>query len=272
VTGTLPTIAAPGYELIELLRRGNHLDVLDAWSPERGCRVVVKALRPDRLGDAMARRRLHEEGRLLLELTHPHIVRGYEVHDDFIVLETLKGETLGHMIEAGEGLTTGDVAHLGLHLASAVRYLHAHDRLHLDLKPSNVIAEAGRAKLLDLSVSRRPGLAPAGVGTTYYMAPEQARGGILTAAADVWGLGVVLFEAVTGRQAFDDEDDDGTGEVDYADVPQLHERAPRVKGPFAELLEACLQPDPADRPPLAEATAALEGLAGLPPHERRLSR
>jgi serine/threonine protein kinase len=260
------SLQLPGYDLLELLREGNHLEVYDAWSHERGTRVIVKALRRGLPDAEEAEQRLLEEGRLLRDLTHPHIVRGYEVHEEpwpFIVIETLDGETLGHMVEVSETeLSVEEVAHLGLHLASAIRYLHRHGYLHLDLKPSNIIAEAGKARLLDLSVARPPGPAHGGIGTDLYMAPEQARGGDLTAAADVWGLGVVLFEAATLEPAFDTDDPD--------DFPQLHERAPLVSdvvpemAPLDALVAACLEPAAAARPTVEEVIAQLEVLAGLP--------
>jgi serine/threonine protein kinase len=158
-------VNAPGYRTIELLRRGRDLDVYDVWSEERACRCVIKAVRPDRLHRDGAGSRLLDEGRLLCRLTHPHIVRGYEVCEEpfpMVVLETLAGETLGHMIDRGAALSVPELAQLGLHLCSAIRYLHGHGVLHLDLKPSNVIAECGRAKLIDLSVARPPGSRRAG--------------------------------------------------------------------------------------------------------------
>jgi serine/threonine protein kinase len=279
---------APGYRVIEHLRRGRNLDVYDVWSEERGCRCVVKSLRPDRLGREGPTRRLLEEGRLLRDLTHPHIVRAYEVREQplpFFVMETLSGETLGHMIEVREAELSGsEVAQLGLHLASAIRYLHAHDLLHLDLKPSNVIAECGRAKLIDLSVARPPGPAHGGIGTLYYMPPEQVRGGELGPAADVWGIGAVLFEAATGEPAFDDPDADDLDDSDdlpteeryvESDYPQLAATARRadelrpLPRALADLIAACLEPDPARRPGVGELLGALEPLAGLPESERR---
>jgi eukaryotic-like serine/threonine-protein kinase len=291
---------APGYEAIEHLRRGRNLDVYDVWSEERACRCVVKSLRPDRLGREGPTRRLLEEGRLLCGLTHPHIVRAYEVRErpvPLFVMETLAGETLGHMIEVREAeLSAAEVAHLGLHLASAIRYLHAHGWLHLDLKPSNVIAESGRAKLIDLSVARPPGPAHGGIGTLYYMAPEQVRGGELGPAADVWGIGAVLFEAATGEPAFDDPhaddpDESGsdepyeesgasgdlpTGErFDESDYPELTTMAPRadelrpLPDDLADLIAACLAPQAARRPSVPALLRALEPIAKLPPGERR---
>jgi eukaryotic-like serine/threonine-protein kinase len=265
-------VKAPGYETIELLRRGRDLDVYDAWSEERACRVVIKCVRPDR---PSAGQRLLEEGRLLRKLTHPHIVRAYEVIEEpvpMVVMETLAGETLGHMIDREAELSAGELAQLGLHLASAVRYLHRHGVLHLDLKPSNVIAECGRAKLIDLSVARPLGQAHAGIGTHYYLSPEQARGGELGPAADVWGIGVVLFEAATGEPAFDDPDapdDESVSEtLDESDYPQLAAPARRIDelrplpAELVELVAACLAPEPERRPSVDELMRALEPLGG----------
>ena len=280
---------APGYEVIAHLSRGRRLDVYDAWDGERGCRCVVKALRPERLDDARARRALLEEGRLLCRLAHPHLVRGYEVltaPEPLVVMETLGGQTLGHMIEAGGPLGVEDAAQLGLQLGSAVRYLHANGVLHLDLKPSNVVAEAGRARLIDLSVARPPGPARAGIGTWLYMAPEQATGGSLGPAADVWGIGAALFEAAVGEAPFEDPSGEGT---DYATEssdletytgpwPQL-ERPParidelaEVPAALAEIVATCLRTDPACRPDVVDVMASLEPLTGMPPSEWRSLR
>lgn len=270
---------APGYRTIELLRRGRDLDVYDVWSEERACRCVIKALRPDRLDRDGARRRLLEEGRLLRDLTHPHIVRAYEVAEEpvpMVVMETLTGETVGHMIDREAELSVPELAQLGLHLCSAIRYLHGHGILHLDLKPSNVIAECGKAKLIDLSVARPPGPAHAGIGTHYYLSPEQARGGDLGPAADVWGIGVVLFEAATGEPAFDDPDADGdehedldydeSESLDGGDYPQLTATALRIDElrplprELADLVAACLDPAPEKRPSVGELMRRLERL------------
>jgi serine/threonine protein kinase len=199
------------------------------------------------------------------------------------------------MIEVRDAeLSPVELAHLGLHLGSAIRYLHAHGWLHLDLKPSNVISECGRAKLIDLSVARPPGAAHGGIGTLYYMAPEQVRGGELGPAADVWGIGAVLFEAATGEPAFDDpnadelddtgnlesydsdepygesgdSDDMPTGErFDESDYPQLtpttwHAEALRaLPDELARLIAACLEREPASRPSVDELLGALEPIA-----------
>ncbi|WP_237409383.1 protein kinase [Streptomyces sp. M2CJ-2] len=120
-----------------------------------------------------------------------------------VVLETLTGETLSHLVHRlRRRPSAADVALLGVQLCSAIHYLHGQGLLHLDLKPSNVVVDCGHAKVLDLSIARPPGPAPAGVGTFCYLAPEQARGGPLSAAADVWGIGITLYEAAAGDVPF----------------------------------------------------------------------
>jgi eukaryotic-like serine/threonine-protein kinase len=198
-----------GLEVIAHLARSNVLDVYDAWSDPRGARVAVKALRPDRLRDRAARAALLAEGRLLARLTHPHLVRAYEVHEGarpLVVLETLRGATLAALI-ARRRLSTAETAQLGLQVGAALRYLGGHGLVHLDVKPSNVIADAGVAKLIDLSIARRPGLVTPGLGTWSNLSPEQAHGGFAGPAADVWGLGTVLYEALTGVPPFESDAD-----------------------------------------------------------------
>ena len=267
---------APGFTVIEHLSRTRRLDTFEVWSLERGCSCVAKTLRPDRRDDMRARAALIDEGRLLLALTHPHIVRGYELLTDpelVVVMETLDGETLAHLVDrrAG-GLGADEVAWLGLHLASALGYLHGHGLLHLDVKPSNVVADTGRAKLIDLSLARRPGRWHAGIGTWCNLSPEQARGGTLGPAADVWGLGTVLYEAATGRPPVADpsqaagNDPTSTWDTDdqrAAGFPQLEARIPsaaangRLPAGLAEVIDACLETRPADRPTLDELAASL---------------
>jgi eukaryotic-like serine/threonine-protein kinase len=254
---------APGYEVLGHLHRSRTLDVYDCWSAERECRCVVKALRPDRRRDVGARRRLLAEGRLLERLCHPGIVRGYETlraPEPLVVMETLSGETLAHLVDRRRRpLPARELAFLGLQLAAAIGYLHRQGYLHLDLKPSNIVAEAGRARLIDLSIARRPGRAKPGVGTWCYMAPEQARGGRVGVPADVWGVGVVLWEAACGDAPF------AGGSVEY---PQLVQCAPPLRsrrrrpGGLADAVDGCLEPDPAARPSLVELRAALEPAAG----------
>jgi serine/threonine protein kinase len=242
----------PGNAIIAHLNRGNDLDVWEVWNEHRACRCVAKTLAPGHARGAPAR--LLREGRLLRRFAHPHLVRAYEVHADVpaVVLETLDGATLSWMLRRRR-LPALDLAFLGAQLASAVTYLHAEGWLHLDVKPSNVISEAGHAKLIDLSLARRPGRVPRGLGTAQYLAPEQARGGVAGPPADVFGIGATLWCAATGVRPFED----GAQARRRAERVARHRRLPRA---LAELIDACLEPAPEDRPAVRELLAACEAL------------
>ena len=242
----------PGYEVVAHLKRTLTLDVYDVWSRERHAPCVVKTIRPDHLGDTGTRRRLARESRLLASFTHPHIVRLYEhitQPQPALVLETLPGATLARLLDdmPQRRLAPRELGWLGLHLCSALAYVHARDVVHLDLKPSNIISDRGLAKLIDFSIARSPGRLKPGIGTAQYMAPEQRAGGRVDAATDVWGLGTVLFEAATGERPTE------AG-------PGLGSR--RLPASLKAAIAGALELDPRSRPTLAEIEEALEPLAG----------
>jgi len=262
----------PGVSVLDLLHEGHRINVYDAWSADRGCRVVAKALRPDHLGDLKGARQLRAEGRVLRSLHHPHIVHWYETipgPSPVLILETISGFTLNALLEEHERLPVRDVLHLGLHLTSAVGYLHRQGWLHLDLKPSNVVADAGRAKLIDLSIARRPGKGRAGAGTRGYLAPEQALGHRLGPAADVWGIGGVLYESIVGEPAVPHEDGTSTrtGQrpAHLIAVPARLKTRRRVPTSVSQLIDATLRLDPAQRPTIAECATVLADALGINP-------
>jgi eukaryotic-like serine/threonine-protein kinase len=252
---------APGYRIIAHLRRGSVVDVYDVWSDERHCHCVAKTLRPDHGASTTARRGLIREARLLSRLAHPHLVRAYELIErpsPILILETITGATLEYLIDHRQRrLDLSDVVLLGVHLCSAVHYLHRQGLLHLDLKPGNVVCERGLAKVLDLDIARPPGPGRR-EGTRCYMAPEQVRGDLLSEATDVWGIGTVLFEAATGRLPFD---------FDHGPrYPQLAQRAApirsfrRLPAAVARAVDGALEPAPDRRPTVDELHALLAPL------------
>jgi serine/threonine protein kinase len=257
-------LIVPGYEVIAHLHRSNGFDVYDAWSEERACRCIAKTPKPGLLEAEEIVRGLFREGRLLKKLTHPHIVRAYESirkPHPTLILETLTGATLAYLIDASSPhLALTDIAHLGQQLCSAVYYLHRHNILHLDLKPSNIISERQMAKIVDLSIARPPGRPKGAVGTRSYTSPEQVRGDYLSPATDVWGIGAVLFEAATNELPFNAHDDN---ENCYE---QLERRAEpvrsyrRVPDTFNALVNGCLEPEPTRRPTVGELIDTLSTL------------
>jgi eukaryotic-like serine/threonine-protein kinase len=260
---------APGLWVLAHRQRGKDLEAYDCWSAAHNSRCFVRTLRPDRL-ESPARRRLVREARLLLSFPHPHLIRAYDFlqagadGSPLLLVEAIVGPTLDRRLRDGRRLSLADLAQLGRQLCSAARHLHDHRYLHLDLKPSTIVADGDRVRLIDLSSARRPGRTMRGWGTPYQMSPEQVRGGQLTSATDVWGVGLVLYQAATGHHPFLAP----VGCETYGRVRflQLTTAAPRVRSlrrlPAAvgTILDACLEVRPADRPTLREVDACLTPL------------
>ena len=241
---------APGYVVEELLSRGQALDVYAVFSRRRLCSATAKTIRPDRVEVQRVRDRLLLEGHLLETVAHPHLPRAFETIREpvpVVIVETLMGYNLEEIIDfRPRRLPSADLAHLGQQLASALHHLHAAGYLHLDVRPANVMAHAGKATLIDLSIARPPGLVGRGFGTREYMAPEQARGGSVSAATDVWGLGGTLYAAATGVAPFEARDS-GYDQLERSAVPARRLRR-RLLPELAALIDQCLRPEPADRP------------------------
>jgi serine/threonine protein kinase len=243
----------PGHRVEALLSRGGRVDTYDVTSLERDCRAVVKVVRPDRLGEERVRAALLTEGALLTTLTHPHLVRGYEVVTaprPAVVLETLPGATVSALIDERR-LAVDDTALLGRQLVSVLGYLHRQGWVHLDVKPDNVVVQEGRAVLIDLGLATRPGRIERGMGTDGYAAPEQDAGGTVSAATDAWGLGATLFQCVTRT------------------APGREPDLARVPARLRPLVADCLQPEPGRRPTLDELRDRLEEVLAEP--SRRFS-
>ena len=208
-------------------------------------RAWPRPLRPDRRDDAAARDALIAEGRAARSSSHPHIVRGYELHHRaaaVVVMETLDGETVAHLVERTPGGLRRPTRWRGSGSTSPRRcsYLHGRGLLHLDVKPANVIADGGRAKLIDLSLARPPGRYEPGWarGATSRRSRRAARSS--APAADVWGArhGALRGGHRRGRGG----------------LPAVRPRA--GPGAAGQAIDACLAPDPAHRPDLSDLCAA----------------
>lgn len=235
----------PGYRVVSLLAHGARVDTYDVLDLERDCRAVAKVARPDRAHEARIREALATEGRLLTTLSHPHLVRGYGALDDGVVMETVPGATLAALLDDGP-LGVLDTALLARQLVSVLGYLHRRGWLHLDVKPENLVVQEGRVVLIDLGLATPPGLVERGMGTVGYAAPEQDGGHRVGPAADVWGLGATLHEALVGS------------------APGRSPSLGLLPAPLRPLVRDCLAPDPAERPTTEEVAARLDALLDPP--------
>jgi eukaryotic-like serine/threonine-protein kinase len=267
---------APGYTVVGHLRRGRRLDVYDVWSEDLGARCVAKTLRPDEVDDGGARRALRRESRLLQRLAHPHLVRSFgrtrtiAQGAPVLLLETLTGHTVGYLIDEHGSIPPADVAILGIQLGSVLGFIHRHGWLHLDVKPSNVVATGGRAVLIDLSLASHTGRA-SGAGTFDYLSPEQAGSKPLSEAADVWGLGATLYEAMSGVTPYEEWPDDSRHSDGSPRYPQCEVTPAPLssRGDFptrlGTLIDGCLNLSPDLRPGIDHVVSNLADWVGVDP-------
>lgn len=195
------------FTIIGHLARGRMTELYQVWSNEHWCALTGKLVAPDHLDGQSPPPAFRREQRVLKRLKHPNIVRlyGSGVVDDrpYLLLEYMAGPSLFEMLESlpKRRLHVPDAIRATMHTGAAVHYLHRQGFLYRDLKPGNVLLREGIPVLVDFDVVRRiDHRRPADrLGTAPYMAPEQIRREPLSPATDVYGLGALLYELLTGR-------------------------------------------------------------------------
>jgi eukaryotic-like serine/threonine-protein kinase len=222
--------------------------------------VAVKLLLD--YGDPRSVARFQQEAQILARLHHPNVISvfdtGVDGGDRFIVMELVEGPTLRELLDMEGRLAPERAAEIASRLASALAFAHGKAVIHRDVKPSNVLLPpGGGVKLADMGIARL--LSPEALtatlsvrGTALYISPEQVRGDRVDPRADLYSLGCVLFEMLTGRTPFE-------GDLAALSYAHTHTAAPRVRSidpavPAAmdELVAAMLEKDPAQRPPTGE--------------------
>jgi eukaryotic-like serine/threonine-protein kinase len=266
-----------GRFVLRLLGGGTRYEAYLAYDEHLLTLVVVKILRPARVTDTASLRGLAAEHRALQLLNHPVIARGFdgvlEGPRPHIVLEFLDGPRLSTLVRKYGPLPLEQLIPLAVQLCSALHYVHGSGMTHLDVKPRNIIMGAS-ARLIDLSIARTIEEAAAltvPVGTDDYMAPEQCNpnaGITVGPAADIWGLGITLYEALSGELPFPSRDNDRW--------PQLNMdaalRADASPAAFIKLISECLRRRPEDRPSAREFAVAIEPFVAALPRRPALSR
>ncbi|WP_379923223.1 protein kinase [Erythrobacter sp. R86502] len=205
------------YRIQALIGQGAMADVYRAQDPEIGRTVAIKVLKPEYTRDAQLGARFLREARAAGALSHPHIATIYDVGDvggaAYIAMELIDGEPLDTLLQRQGRLPSERVLLLARQLADALAYAHRAGIVHRDVKPSNIMvcSDGQTAKLLDFGVARVGEVDPASLartqmgqllGTPRYMSPEQALGLPVDHRSDLFSLGVVLYEMVTGKIAF----------------------------------------------------------------------
>ena len=212
------------YEIVAPLGAGGMGEVYRARDTRLDRAVAIKILPADLSGDAVRRQRFEREAKVVSSLNHPNICTLYDIGQqdgaDFIVMEFLEGQTLAERLEKGP-LPVAQVLAYGAQIASALDKAHRSGVTHRDLKPGNIMLTQTGAKLLDFGLAKAEAALAGGatlteitplatpmtqhgmiVGTVPYMSPEQVEGKEVDGRSDIFSLGAVLYEMVTGSRAF----------------------------------------------------------------------
>jgi tetratricopeptide (TPR) repeat protein len=271
--GLEPSTIGP-YRLARRLGRGGMGEVFLAWDERLGRRVAVKRILRD-TPRPQDRERLCREARAAARLSHPAVVQVYDfVEDaagDAIVLEYVEGRTLRALLAEGVP-PTGLAVRLAQEISEGLAAAHAAGLVHRDLKAENVVVtREGHAKILDFGIAKLPESEPLTaqgmvVGTAHAMSPEQARGGEVDARSDLFSLGILLYELLTGASPFRGSNslEELQRVISHAPPPVSRLR-PEVPRALSELVDRLLAKRREDRPRSAgEVARALSGLAAAP--------
>jgi eukaryotic-like serine/threonine-protein kinase len=265
-----PTLLGGRYRLGERIAAGGMGAVYRAVDETLGRQVAVKALRRELAADPTFLERFRREARAAAGLSHPGVAGVYDYGElggqPFIVMELVEGETLAERLAARGRLPWREAFAIGEQVAAALAAAHAHGLVHRDVKPANILlGRDGRAKVTDFGIAQaaqtatltRTGMV---LGSANYVAPEQAKGGHVGPAADLYSLGCVLFEAVTGETPYRGRNAVAIATQHVsAPVPDPREHVRDLPPEAAALVVRALQKHPAGR--FASGTAMAAALA-----------
>jgi eukaryotic-like serine/threonine-protein kinase len=276
------SMLAPGsslgpYRLIGMIGAGGMGEVWKGEDTRLGRMVAIKILPQNVAENAESRARLQREARTAAHLYHPNIATIHSIEQEgdrlFIVMQFVEGEPLTKRIRRGP-MAEGEVCRIGKGVADALAEAHSQQIVHRDIKPDNIMVSGDRVKVLDFGIAKQVG-GPAGtqddptafvtqqgliIGTVHYMSPEQALGKPLDSRTDLFSLGVVLYEAVTGRLPFRGETVTETiTQIVRDQPPEAAALNPAVSPEMNEIIARCMRKNRDDRfASASELAAALD--------------
>jgi len=200
------------YEILEHIGTGGMAVVYKARCHRLNRLVAIKILKDDFLEDEDFRRRFHSESQAVAMLSHPNIISVYDVSTsisaDYIVMELIDGITLKQYMEKKGVLNWKETLHFAIQIAKALEHAHSRGIVHRDIKPHNVmVLKNGSVKVTDFGIARMMSkgntLTKEALGSVHYISPEQAKGGRVDNRSDIYSLGVVMYEMMSGRPPYD---------------------------------------------------------------------
>ncbi|MDW7981240.1 MAG: protein kinase [Thermomicrobium sp.] len=254
------------YRLDEPIGEGGMAVVYRGYDLVLGRPVAIKVLRGQFAADASFLRRFEREAQAAARLSHPNIVSVYDVGRDdglpYIVMEYVPGKTLKRLILERAPFPLEEAVQIVRQVAAALDFAHHHGLVHRDIKPQNILVdERGFVKVTDFGIAK--GLSDVslteagfGMGTVHYVSPEQARGEPATPASDIYALGVVLYEMLTGRLPFEADSPIGLAMKHvHEPPPPPRQFNPTLPPPVEAIVLRALAKDPRQRFPTASALA-----------------
>lgn len=258
-----------GYAILETMGAGGMGVVYRAKDVHLGREVALKVLRDDLRNNAHVVARFRREAEAFARLNHPNIVRIYAVgvvgKIPYLAMELIDGEPLNQRLARGGLLDWKDTLDIGLQLADALAAAHEHGVIHRDIKPGNILlGRNGRVYLTDFGIAKVLGAATqltvdgARLGTPQYLCPERCRNEEITPLSDLYSLGVVLFQVMTGRLPFEAENSVDLIRKIAGEVPErVQTYLPDIPDSVDRFIAHLLDPDPLQRPKDARAFRAL---------------
>ena len=264
------------YEVKELIGSGGMANVYKAVMLGRngpvpaGTVVAVKVLRQEYTHDPELVRRFKNESKAISLLNHPNIVKVYDVSVNdqlqYIVMEYVDGMTLREYLnERGGKLTSRETVHFISQILKALEHAHANGVVHRDIKPQNImLLDNGQLRMMDFGIARisraeNQLLSGKTMGSVHYISPEQAKGDETDCTSDIYSVGVMMYEMISGQLPFDAEDAVEVAIKQISDQPKsLHEIAPQVPAALVEITEKAMAKLPQNR--YASAREMLDAL------------
>ena len=259
------------YEILEAIGFGGMAVVYKARCHRLNRLVAIKILKDELSKDEEFRNRFHAESQAVAKLNHHNIMSVYDVstHEgtDYIVMELIDGITLKQYMEKKGTLNWKETLHFAMQIAKALEHAHSQGIVHRDIKPHNVmVLKNGSAKVTDFGIARLMNqsntLTKEALGSVHYISPEQAKGGRVDNRSDLYSLGVVMYEMMTGRAPYD-----GDSPVAVA-IQHINGGAvmpsvlnPNIPGGLEQIIMKCMATDPGQR--YNSATALLYDLEEL---------
>lgn len=249
------------YEVKELIGVGGMATVYKANDLLSGMTVAVKILKEEYFHNAEFCERFRIEGKAMASLNHKNIVKVYDVSNNinkpYIVMEYIDGITLKDYISQQGALSWKEAVHFTTQILNALQHAHSKGIIHRDIKPQNVmLVESGDIKVMDFGIARIAGnenAASSGessqaIGSVHYISPEQARGAQTDARADVYSVGVMLYEMLTGKLPFDGNDTVSVAIMHLQADPRMpREINPDIPAGLEEITMQAMQKEPANR-------------------------